>query len=153
MSLANKNTIFGKIQYQNKLYELIVNNLLNQQTKSLIEKFKQNQNCITSSAPWLHEDYHWVVENDKIYLTSIKLNLCNNTDNQIMKIFGQNKIFAYWVQKASLQINRVLLQREEINSYYQREILILDLQNGVLKDTNVSVENYRVKELKNYIAR
>ncbi|HHH53733.1 MAG TPA: hypothetical protein ENK91_08755 [Bacteroidetes bacterium] len=150
MGTPSKNRVFGQIQYKNKLYDIVINSLLNQETQFIIQKFKQDKNYTTSSAPWLHEAYHWNIENDKIYLQSIWFDLCSN-DNQIMNIFGKKKIFANWVQKVNLLESQKLLKRDGVNTYYQRKILVLHFENGILFNTESYSEDYVVKELKNYI--
>ena len=150
MGTPNKNRVFGQIKYKNKLYDIVISSLLNQEIQSIIQKFKRDKNCTTSSAPWLHEKYHWNVENDKIYLESIRFDLCSY-DNQIINIFGKNKLFANWVQKVYLLESQKLLKRDGVNTYYQRKILVLYFENGILFRTKIHSEDYVIKELKNYI--
>jgi hypothetical protein len=70
-----------------------------------------------------------------------------------MRFFIQKKLFASWVNsKIKLIISKKELGRDEQKKMIiEREILIMDFQNGILVNLTKEIEQYSSLDLKYYI--
>jgi len=152
MSVPTQDTVFGKIQYENKQYDLLSQPIDKVQSDKL-KQYKKENNCGISLAPWSVNKFEWIIKDDKIYLSSIKCKLCKNKENLISNIFDTNELFASWVDKDI----RLLVSKKELGNNNQgrmmieREVLILEFENGSLKKSRLEIEQYRSSNLKNYL--
>ena len=98
--------------------------------------------------------FEWLIDNDKLYLISVKFKQhINYTVNVIDEIFHTKKLFASWVNsKIKLIISKKELGRDEQKKMIiEREILIMDLQDGILVNLTKKIEQYSSLDLKYYI--
>jgi len=152
MSFPIQDTIFGTIIYKDKKYDLLANPL----DKILYQKitqYKKDNDCGISTAPWNNNKFQWTIEDNKLYLVSIKFKLCQDKNNLISEIFDTKKLFASWFSDDV----KLLISKKEIEHIknskvkMQRNILILKFANGVLTDTTNSTEEYQALNLEYYI--
>ena len=152
MSIPTKDTVFGKIQYKNKKYDLL-NQPIGKVQSDKLNQYKKDNNCGISSAPWSVNKFEWIIKDDKLYLSSIKCKLCKNKENIIKNIFGTDELFASWVNKDI----ELLVSKKELGNNKQgrmmieREVLVLNFENGLLKKSKRKTEQYRSSSLKNYL--
>ena len=152
MSFPTQETIFGTIIYKDKQYDLLTNPL----DKILYQKitqYKKDNDCGISTAPWNNNKFQWIVEDDKLYLVSIKFKLCQNENNLISEIFDTKKLFAsYFNDDIKLLVSKKELEQIKNSKVkMQRDILILKFSNGILIDTIDEIEEYKTLNLKCYI--
>ncbi len=152
MSFPIQDTIFGTIIYKDKKYDLLANPL----DKILYQKitqYKKDNDCSISTAPWNNNRFQWIIEDDKLYLVSIKFKLCQNKNNLISEIFDTKKLFASWLTDDI----KLLISKKEIEHMnndkvkMQRDILILKFSNGILIDIINTTEEYKTLNLEYYI--
>lgn len=152
MSIPTKDTVFGKIQYENKQYDLLSQPIDKIQSDKL-NQYKKENNCGISSASWSVNKFEWIIKDGKLYLLSIKCKLCKNQENLISDIFDTNELFAFWVNKDI----KLLISKKELGNNNQgrmmieREVLILSFENGLLNKLKRETEQYRSSSLKNYL--
>ena len=97
--------------------------------------------------------FDWIIKDDKLYLSSIKCKLCKNKENLINNIFNTNELFASWVNKDI----KLLVSKKELGNNKQgrmmieREVLILEFENGSLKKSRLETEQYCLLNLKKYL--
>lgn len=146
MSISTKETIFGTITCKNNQYDLLTQPLSEEQFKK-IDTYKKANDCGISSAPWQTNKYHWNIEDNKLYLTEVYFDLCPDKSNLIQKIFKEEKVFAKWLNKSI----KLLVSKKDIDeNYREREVLILDFNNGMLVDTKKDNEKYKISRLSKY---
>ena len=152
MSFPTQDTIFGIIIYKDKQYDLLTNPL-DETLYQKITKYKKDNDCSISTAPWNNNKFQWIVEDNKLYLVSIKFKLCQNENNLISEIFDTKKLFASWHNNDV----KLLISKKEMEHIkngkvkIQRDILILKFSNGILIDTINEIEEYKTLNLKYYI--
>lgn len=147
MSIPNQETIFGNIEFQSKTYDLL-SQPLNDKCFEKIKLYKKDNNCGISSAPWNVNKYKWIVEDDKLYLIEIYFKLCEDKSNHIENIFDTDKLFASWVNREI----KLLVSKEDVDSdKAKREVLILDVENGMIKDCKNILELYKIPKLRKYL--
>jgi len=152
MSFPTKDTIYGTIIYDNKKYELL-NNPLNESLYHKIIQYKDDNNCGISTAPWSVNNFEWLIEDNKIYLISVKLKLCEKKGNIIFDIFNTNKLFASWLNdKIKLLISKKKIETMKNGKIkMQRDILILKFSEGIVTNARKKTEDYQTLNLKYYI--
>lgn len=152
ISFPTEDTVFGKIQYKNKKYDLL-NQPIGKAQSDKINQYKKDNDCGISSAPWSVNKFDWIIKDDKLYLSSIKCKLCKNKENLINNIFNTNELFASWVNKDI----KLLVSKKELGNNKQgrmmieREVLILEFENGSLKKSRLETEQYCLLNLKKYL--
>lgn len=152
MSIPTKDTVFGKIQYKNKEYDLL-NQPIGKIQSDILNQYKKENNCGISSAPWSVNKFEWIIKDDKLYLSSIKCRLCENQENLISDIFDTNELFASWVNKEI----KLLVSKKELGLNKQqkmmieREVIVLNFENGILKHFQKETEQYPSSSLKYYL--
>lgn len=147
MSFPTSETVFGTIEFQNNSYELLSQPLSDEQFEK-IKQYKNDNNCGSSSAPWSVNKYKWVVEDNKLYLIDIRFKLCEDKSNHIQNIFDTDKLFASWVNREL----KLLVSKEDIDSKKaKREVIVLNVQNGVLKNYKNTLEEYNIPKLRQYM--
>ena len=152
MSFPTQDTIFGTIIYKDKKYD-ILNNPLEKTLYQKITQYKKDNDCVISTAPWNNNKFQWIIEDDELYLVSIKFKLCQNKNNLISEIFNIKKLFASWLNDDV----KLLISKKEIEHInngkvkVQRDILILKFSNGILIDTINEIEEYKTLNLEYYI--
>jgi hypothetical protein len=152
MSFPTKDTTFGTIIYKNNKYDLLTN-LLSKNEHQKINKYKKENNCTIVMSPNSGNIFEWLIDDNKLYLISIKFRQCKNKTNAIDKIFHTKKLLASWVNsKIKLITSKKELGRnEQKKMIIEREILIMDFQNGVLVNLAKKIEQYSSSSLKYYI--
>jgi hypothetical protein len=152
MSFPTKDTIFGTIIYKNNKYDLLTNPLSKNEYQK-ITKYKKENNCTIIMSPTGWNIFEWLIYDDKLYLTSVKFRQCKNKINAIDEIFHTKKLFASWIDdKIKLLISKKELGKDEQKKMIiEREILIIDFQNGILADLTKEIEQYVSQDLKYYI--
>jgi hypothetical protein len=152
MSFPTHETIFGIINYKNKQYDLLTNPL-DDIIREKINIYKNKNKCGISTAPWSSNKFEWIVENNKLFLISIKLKLCENQDNLINNIFNTNKLFASYLNDSI----KLLVSKKEMKVMHnlkikmQRDVIILKFNDGKLINSYNKVEEYNLINLKYYI--
>lgn len=147
MSIPTQETVFGTIEFQNKTYDLL-SQPLNDKCFEKINKYKKENNCGLSSAPWSVNRYKWIIEDNKLYLVDIHFKLCDDKSNHIQNIFDTDKLFASWVNHEL----KLLVSKEDIdNKKAKREVLVLDVQGGIVKNYKNVVEEYNIPRLRQYM--
>ena len=147
MSIPTSETTFGTIEFQNNSYELLSQALSDEQFEK-IKQYKKENNYGISSAPWSVNKYKWIIEDDKLYLVDICFKLCDNKSNHIQNIFDTDKLFASWVNREI----KLLVSKEDIDSKKaKREVLVLDVQGGIVKNYKNVVEEYNIPRLRQYM--
>ena len=152
MSIPTKDTVFGKIQYKNKKYDLL-NQPIGKVQSDKLNQYKKDNNCGISSVPWSVNKFEWIIKDDNLYLSSIKCKLCKNKENLINDIFNTSELFASWVNKeiTTLVSKKELGNNKQGRMMIEREVLILEFENGSLKKSRLEIEQYRSSNLKNYL--
>ncbi|MEA3353105.1 MAG: hypothetical protein U9Q33_04730 [Campylobacterota bacterium] len=146
MSIPNQETVFGTIEFQGEIYDLLSQPLSDKQFDK-ISKYKKDNNCGNSSAPWSVNKYKWVIEKDKLYLTDIYFKLCEDKSNHMKKIFNTDKMFAIWVNREI----KLLVSKEDINdNKAKRKVIIFNIQNGLVVNQTNSMEEYTIRKLRKY---
>jgi len=152
VSFPTKDTIWGEIEYEDKIYDLL-DRPISDEIWNTINLYKQENNCGVSSASWNANKFKWIVKDNKLFITSLKCRLCKNKSNLIPVIFNVNKLYAKWVStsiKLVLSKKELALdEREEIQ--IERELLVLTFENGILISTHEDVERYTSKIIKSYL--
>ena len=147
MSIPTQETVFGTIEFQNKTYYLL-SQPLNDKCFEKINKYKKENNCGLSSAPWSVNKYKWVVEDNKLYLIDVRFKLCDDKSNHIQNIFDTDKLFSSWV---NYEI-KLLVSKEDIDDKSaKREVIVLNVQQGMLKGNKSTIEEYRVSKMNKYL--
>lgn len=147
MSIPTQETVFGTIEFQNNTYDLLSQPLSDEQFEK-INQYKKDNNFGISSAPWSVNKYEWVVEDNKLYLIDVRFKLCEDKSNHIQNIFDTDKLFASWVNREL----KLLVSKEDIDDKRaKREVLILDVQQGILKSNKFTIEEYRVSKMNKYL--
>lgn len=147
MSIPTTETTFGTIEFQNNTYELLSQPLSDEQFEK-IKLYKKDNNCGISSAPWSVNKYKWIVEDNKLYLIEIYFKLCEDQSNHIQNIFDTDKLFASWVNR---EIKLLVSKKDIDDKKAKREVIILDIQNGVIKNHTNDVEKYTIPKLRQYM--
>jgi len=152
VSIPTKDTVFGKIQYKNKKYDLL-NQPIGKVQSDKLNQYKKDNNCGISSVPWSVNKFEWIIKDDNLYLSSIKCKLCKNKENLINDIFNTSELFASWVNKeiTTLVSKKELGNNKQGRMMIEREVLILEFENGSLKKSRLEIEQYRSSNLKNYL--
>jgi hypothetical protein len=154
MGFPTKDTVFGTIFYKDNKYDLLTNPLSEKKYQKL-NKYKKENNCGMSTASWNVNNFEWIIDNNKLYLIDIKLKLCKNQDNLINEIFKTSKLFANWLNDDI----KLLISKKEIEPSksskvkMQRDIFVLNFNNGLLIDSNKITEQYQSFNLKYYIEK
>jgi hypothetical protein len=153
MSFPTKDTTFGTIIYKNNKYDLLTN-LLSKNEHQKINKYKKENNCAVVMSPTGGNIFEWLIDDDKLYLISVKFKQhINYTINVIDDIFHTKKLFASWVNSEI----KLITSKKELGTDTQkkmiieREILIMDFQNGILVNLAKEIEQYSSSNLKYYI--
>ncbi len=148
MSVPKKNTTWGELLYRGKKYGVLYGFHL---SKEILEKYEQymgDKKCLSSTATWVTIKVTWSIEGDKLYLTK----LC--TEGLLEKLFGTEKILAYWVNELELLVeHRKICKTYERKGSYLNELntLHLTFKHGSVVDVYEKTELYRSIEMKNYI--
>lgn len=173
MSLPNKGTTFGKLKFNNHIYE-IFSRPLSDDIADKIKKYKKLHKVGMTTNPWHTNKYEWEIINNKIYLTFIYLfdgfkNFHNaKLKNYIFDIFGTDKIFADWLnkdikllisKKDILEPDNTMTEEEKYaiatkgRAFVQREVKVLSFSNGeLINESDCFIEKYIEKmRLKDYI--
>ncbi len=149
MSVPAKNTIWGEILYDGKIYGVLDGFHLNE---VIWEKYNQYngdlEECFKSTAPWTSAKPTWSIEEGKLYLTG----LCR--EGLPTELFDGKRIFADWVSEMKLLVKhqKVCKTYERKNSYLNKmDILHLSLNQGNIVDIRSETEYYTSLEVKNYM--
>ncbi|MEA3387180.1 MAG: hypothetical protein U9Q66_02070 [Patescibacteria group bacterium] len=147
MSFPTTETIFGIIEFENKTYDLLSQPLEDEQFKK-IKKYKKENNCGSSSAPWSVNKYKWKVKDSKLYLQEIYFKLCKDKSNHIKNIFTTTNLFASWV---SVDVKLLVAKQDIDKKLASREVIILNIENGVIFKATHDIEEYNIPKLRTYI--
>jgi len=153
MSFPTEDTTFGTIIYKNNKYDLLTNPLSKNEYQK-INKYKKENNCAIIMSPTGGNIFEWLIDDDKLYLISVKfMQHINYTINVIDEIFHTKKLFVSWRNsKIKLIISKKELGRDaQKKMLIEREILIMDFQNGMLVNSTKDTEQYISSSLKYYI--
>jgi hydroxymethylpyrimidine pyrophosphatase-like HAD family hydrolase len=153
MSFPTKDTTFGTIIYKNNKYDLLTNPLSKNEYQR-INKYKKENNCLVIMSPTGGNIFEWLIDDDKLYLISVKFKQHTDyTVNVIYEIFHTKKLFASWVNSEIKLITskKELGRDEEKKMIIEREILIMDFQDGILVNLTKEIEQYSSSSLKYYI--
>ena len=152
MSFLTKDTTSGTIIYRNNKYDLLTNPLSKNEHKK-IDKYKKENNCAIIMSPTGGNIFEWLIDDDKLYLISVMFRQCENKINVIDEIFHTKMLFASWINdKIKLSISKKELGRDaQKKMLTEREVLIIDFQNGILADLTKEIEQYSSSSLKYYI--
>lgn len=143
MSFPTKDTIFGFIKYKNQEYDLL-NQPMDDFHLKVIAQYKKENGCGFSTAPWNTNRFEWIIEENRLYLKSIKLKLCKKSENLIYDIFKTDRLYAFWLNKDI----KLFVSKRELDTIRkgkiltERKILILSFKNGFLKNIKKEVEQY-----------
>jgi len=153
MSFPTKDTTFGTIIYKNNKYDLLTNPLSKNEHQK-INKYKKENNCAIIMSPTGGNIFEWLIDDDKLYLISVKFKQhINYTINVIDEIFYTKKLLASWVNSEI----KMITSKKELGTDVQkkmrieREILIIDFQDGILVNSTKEIEQYSSSSLKYYI--
>lgn len=151
MSFSTKDTIWGQIEYNNRKYDLLDRPLSNE-IWDKINLYKKENNCGTSSASWSSNKFEWIIEDNKLFISSLKFRFCKNKNNLIPMIFKVEKLYASWVnENIRLVLSKKELDFNQCNEIQiEREILLLSFKNGILLTSSKEIERYISKSLKDY---
>jgi hydroxymethylpyrimidine pyrophosphatase-like HAD family hydrolase len=153
MSFPTKDTTFGTIIYKNNKYDLLTNPLSKNEHQK-INKYKKENNCVVIMSPTGGNVFEWLINDDKLYLISVKFKQnMNYTTNVIDEIFHTKKLLASWVNN---EIKMITSKKElgtdaQKKMIIEREILIMDFKNGILVNLAKEIEQYSSSSLKYYI--
>lgn len=152
MSFPSNDTIWGQIDYNNKKYDLLDRPLSNE-IWDKINLYKKENMCGVSSASWSSNKFEWIIEDNNLYISSLKCRLCKNKDNLIPAIFKVDKLQALWVNEDM----RLVLSKNELGlnnkgkMIIERELLVLAFKKGILISSSKEIEKYTSKSLKYYL--
>lgn len=153
MSICTNRTVFGQIIIDGKNYDLLSQPLVHQH-HIIIQKFKKDHNCGLSTAPWQHNRYYWILEEDKLYLTEVHFVFCKDNSNLIEKIFGVSKLEASWANKElKILINEgPEYEISDNRNMMKRKVMILGFKNGIVSSKKEFEETIPLmRKLKGYI--
>jgi len=153
MSFPTKDTTFGTIIYKKNKYDLLTNPLSKNEHQK-INKYKKENNCTIIMSPTDGNIFEWLIDDDKLYLISVKFKQHTDyTTNVIDKIFHTKKLLASWINsEIKLIASKKELGRDaQKKMIIEREILIMDFQNGILVNSTKEIEQYSSSSLKYYI--
>lgn len=148
MSVPSKNTVWGKVVYEGKIYEVLDGFHLSEEMWEKYNQYDGKTGCIKSTAPWATTKVSWSIEEDKLYLTG----LCR--EGLLTKLFGSEKILADWIDEMKLLVNhrKVCKTYERRDSYLnEMDTLHLLFNQGNIVNKQNKTELYTSLELKNYI--
>ncbi len=153
MSIPTKATTFGTITVEGEKYDLFSIPFGDQQNER-INQYKKEHKCGSSSAPWKFNRYHWEISDNKLYLISMSLGLCPEPQiSRIQDIFSEDKVFASWTNREIKALVRVIEDKmiDDRNREIIRDVMIMELKDGILINTKQETETVRMRVLKNYI--
>jgi hypothetical protein len=129
-------------------------NPLSKNEHQKINKYKKENNCAIIMSPIGGNIFEWLIDDDKLYLISVKFKQhINYTTNVIDNIFHTKKLLASCVNNEI----KLIISKKELGADAQkkmtieREILIMDFQNGILVNSTKEIEQYSSSSLKYYI--
>ncbi len=148
MSVPSKNTTWGEVLYEDKLYGVLGSFHLSEEIAEKYDRYSGDKGCIKSTAPWETIKVSWIIEEDRLYLTG----LCG--EGLLTELFDSEKIIADWVSEMELLVEhrRICKTYETRNSYLsEMKVLYLKLDRGSIVSRRNETEIYRSNELRNYI--
>jgi len=149
MSISEKNTVTGKLQYKNRWYK-VLNAPLNDGIMQKLETYQGDKKWTDPVAPWKEKPTIWVLEDGKLYLERLYM------DDLLEELTGTSRVFASWVNELKLFVDdRVICKTYETKGSYlnERQIVHLKFNKGIFLSEEKETELYTKIETKNNIDR
>jgi len=153
MSMPKKDTTFGDIELDGGIYK-IFSRPLDEKSAEKVTQYKKEFGG-HSSAPWVTDNYSWIIKENKLYLQEITIGM-GSIRNLMPNIFEVDELFA----SSQNEEIEALVSKEEFDisdkpDFKQviMKIKKLKFKDGVLLSIEDATKEFTMKKLKDYVER
>ena len=146
MSMPKKDSTFGEIEINGKSYK-IFSCPLNDEGVEKIAKYKQEFGGF-SSAPWISDNYSWIIKDNKLYLNEITIGM-GSIRNLMPNIFEADELFSDWLNEEI----EALVSKEEFDiedkpkqKLVKMKTKILSFKDGELQSITDATKEFTMKK-------
>lgn len=147
MSMPKQDSIWGEITLNKKVYKML-SRPLNDESAEKVTAYK-NKFGGHSSAPWISDNYSWIVKDNKLYLQEVNIGM-GSIRNLMPNIFGTDELFAGWWENEDLEI---LVSKEEFDiedkpklKLVKMKTKILSFKDGELQSTTDATKEFVMRK-------
>ena len=144
--MPKPDSLWGEITLNKKVYKML-SRPLNDESAEKVTAYK-NEFGGFSSAPWISDNYSWILKDNKLYLNEITIGM-GSIRNLMPNIFGVDELFANWVNE-NLEI---LVSKEEFDiedkpklKLVKMKTKILSFKDGELQSTTDATKEFVMKK-------
>ena len=153
MSMPKVDTTWGDIDINGKIFK-IFSRPLNDATAEKVAQYKKEHGG-HSSAPWITDNYSWIIKDNKLYLHEITIGM-ESIRNLMLNIFEVDELFADWqnedVEALISKEETPLLDKPNLKQVNMK-IKRLKFKDGVLLSIEDTTKEFTMKNLKDYVER
>ena len=153
MSMPRKDTTWGDIEINGKIFK-IFSRPLNDATAEKVAQYKKEYGG-HSSAPWITDNYSWIIKDNKLYLHEITIGM-ESIRNLMLNIFEVDELFADWqneeIEALISKEETPLLDKPNLKQVNMK-IKRLKFKDGVLLSIEDTTKEFTMKNLKDYVER
>lgn len=145
MSIPRKDTTWGDIELNGKVYK-IFSRPLNDEGAEKIAKYKQEFGGF-SSAPWIYDNYSWIIKDNKLYLNEITIGM-GSIRNLMPNIFGVDELFSDWQEEIEVLISKEEfdIEDKQKKKLVKMKTKILSFKDGELQSTTDATKEFVMRK-------